>query len=327
VTGDVFGETSDVEIVVLVDNRADLLVRSSQGVKRYTHAPLLAEHGFAALVNLKAAGVGILWDAGISERGLIENMARMKIAPSMISKIALSHGHGDHTAALTNVLKAMDLRAALRKWPAGAPVAEMRRWAEGRSVPLVVHPAAFRERWRKQKDGRMVGPVLPAPRMEWEAAGAEVVLSEGPYRLAAGCWTSGIVPRRSFETTGISAQAFYREGNSFLPDRVEEDQAVVINVAGKGLVVLSGCAHSGIVNTVSHAQEISGVERVWAIIGGFHLARANAADIQRTVDEIKRLRPHLVAPTHCTGFQAMAAFAAQMPDAFAQGVVGTTYVF
>jgi 7,8-dihydropterin-6-yl-methyl-4-(beta-D-ribofuranosyl)aminobenzene 5'-phosphate synthase len=241
--------------------------------------------------------------------------------------IALSHGHGDHTAALTNVLRAMNLAPTSKKWAAGAPVGEMRAWAEGRRVPLVMHPAALHERWRKQKDGGLLGPLPAPPRLEWEAVGAQVVVSEGPHQLAPGCWTTGYVPRRSFESAGIPDGMLYRDGDVFLPDAIEDDQAIVINVRDKGLVVLAGCAHSGILNTVVHAREISGVRNVHALLGGFHLANAPATDIQRTIDDIKALRPVLVAPTHCTGFAAIAAFAAQMPDAFVQGVVGTLYQF
>jgi 7,8-dihydropterin-6-yl-methyl-4-(beta-D-ribofuranosyl)aminobenzene 5'-phosphate synthase len=319
--------TRDVAITVLVDNRADLIVESTDTVKYYTDTPLLAEHGFAALVDLKAAGIRILWDAGITPLTLLENMKRMQIAPATISKIALSHGHDDHTAGVADVVKAMDLHAKPRKWEAGARLEDIRRYAEGRRVPVVVHPAAFRERWDMQKDGARHGPVLPPSRREWQAAGAEVILSEGPYELGPGCWTSGAIPRVSFEKAGASKESAYRDGDAFIHDTIEEDQAIILNVQDKGLVILSGCAHSGIVNTVNYAREISGVERVWAILGGFHLARAKDEEIQRTVDVIKAVHPQLIVPSHCTGFRAMWQLAAQMPHEFVLGVVGATYLF
>ena len=322
-----FGATGDVAITVLVDNRADQLVRSTTAVKHYMDQPLLAEHGFAALVDLKAAGVRLLWDAGTTRVALLENLRRMEIDPATITGIALSHGHGDHIAAMTDVLQAMNPSVEPRKWEAGATPEEMLHWAEGRRVPLVAHPAAFRERWHLARDGTKYGPIPAPPRMQWEAAGAKVVLSEGPYRLGPGCWTTGTIPRRSFETIGRPADLAYREGDAFLHDDMEDDQAIIINVEGKGLVVLSGCAHSGIVNTVDYAREISGVERVWAILGGFHLGMAGDAEIRQTIDEVTGYRATLVAPTHCTGFRAMSLFAARMPDQFVYGVVGTTYLF
>jgi 7,8-dihydropterin-6-yl-methyl-4-(beta-D-ribofuranosyl)aminobenzene 5'-phosphate synthase len=92
-------------------------------------------------------------------------------------------------------------------------------------------------------------------------------------------------------------------------------------------VVLAGCAHSGIVNTVNYAREISGVERVHAVLGGFHLARASDEEIARTVAAIKEFKPVLIVPSHCTGFKAQCQFAREMPDQFVTGVVGATYLF
>jgi 7,8-dihydropterin-6-yl-methyl-4-(beta-D-ribofuranosyl)aminobenzene 5'-phosphate synthase len=331
--------TPTATITVLVDNRADLIVKSTDTVRRYTKEPLLAEHGFAALIELgdrsdrSDAGVRILWDAGMTHIALLENMRRMQIDPATIDVIALSHGHGDHTAAMTEVIKAMGVLPKPRKWEVDATLEEIREWTQGRRVPLVAHPAAFRERWGIGKDGSRYGPALPPPRAEWEAVGAQVILSEGPYQLGPGCWTTGFVPRLSFEEAGRSSTRAYREGDAFMPDDLEDDQAIVIHVGDerggqeKGLVVLAGCAHSGIVNTVRYARQISGVDRIRAIIGGFHLAPASDEEIERTIDEIAEMQPAMVVPSHCTGFKAICQFSRRMPDSFVLGVVGTTYLF
>jgi 7,8-dihydropterin-6-yl-methyl-4-(beta-D-ribofuranosyl)aminobenzene 5'-phosphate synthase len=228
---------------------------------------------------------------------------------------------------MTDVVQAIGAWPEGREWEAGATMDEIWEWSQVRRVPLVAHPAAFRERWAVRKDGTKYGPIQPPRRAEWEAAGAEVILSEGPYPLGPGCWTTGGVPRRSFEGGGKSSSRAYREGRRLLPDGLEDDQSIVLNVVGKGLVVLSGCAHAGIVNTVRYAQEISGVDKVWAILGGFHLAPVEDEGIQRTIDAIMELEPHMVVPSHCTGFRAMAEFARRMPDQFVLGAVGTTYLF
>jgi len=322
-----FGSTPNVAVVVLVDNHADLLTKSTDLVIRFQEKPLLAEHGFAALIELRDAGRLILWDSGISDITLLENIRRMKIDPTTIDIIALSHGHSDHTGSMTRIIQAMERRPSGRKWEKDATIAELLEWATGRPVPLVAHPAAFRERWSFADDGSKYGPTVASPMLEWQAAGAEIIQSEGPYRLGPGCWTTGTVPRRSFESAGRSGGRFYREGSAFLPDGLEDDQAIVINVAGKGLVIVAGCAHSGIVNTVLQAREISGVDRIHAILGGFHLAPAKDDEIQRTIDEIQKMAPAMVVPTHCTGFRATAAFAERMPEQFELGLVGTTYLF
>ena len=322
-----FGESEGARVVVLVDNLADLIMGSTDTVKRFTEKPLLAAHGFSALIDLSPSGPTILWDAGVTGLTVVENMQRMEIDPGTIDKIALSHSHPDHIAGVTAVLKAIDARPQPKKWEPDATMEQILSHINTPSVPLIAHPAVFRERWKIAKDGTKRGPFFPPPRGEWEAAGADIVLSEGPYQLGPGCWTTGLVPRLSFEESGRSATSAYRQGDTFLYDDIEDDQAVVINIEGKGLVVVAGCAHSGIVNTVNYAREISGVDRVWAIVGGLHLARAEEWEVQRTVDEIQKLELVMVVASHCTGFKAMCQFATRMPDQFVLGLVGTTYLF
>ena len=321
-----FGETHDIAITILVDNHADLLLKSSDTVKRLAGKPLLAEHGFAALVDLRAAGLRILCDAGLSRIALLENMAHMQIEPTSIDKIVLSHGHYDHVGAMTALLERMALAPRRRRWDAETPAETLRRYAAGGRMPLVAHPAAFRERWNISQDGAKDGPMI-VPRALWEALGAEIVLSEGPYPLGPGCWMTGAVPRLSFEHAGTPATRYYREGDVFHQDILDDDQAIVLNITGKGLVILSGCAHSGIINTVAHARRISGVERVWAVVGGFHLAPAGEDEIERTIDELEQIAPVMVVPTHCTGVKAVARFVERMPGAFVPCAVGTTFLF
>jgi 7,8-dihydropterin-6-yl-methyl-4-(beta-D-ribofuranosyl)aminobenzene 5'-phosphate synthase len=322
-----FGKTQDVSITVLVDNRADLLVKSTETVKRFADKPLLAEHGFAALVDLKAEGVRVLWDTGMTQTALPENLQRMSIDPRTIDVIALSHGHGDHTGGLAAVLAGMGRAPSPRRWEADATGDDVERWLAAQGTPVVVHPAAFRERWSVRPDGSKTGPVPAPPRAQWEALGARIVPCEGPYRLAPGCWTTGYVPRRSFEHAGRNAASHYRQDGTLLRDDVDDDQAIVINLMDKGLVIVSGCAHSGILNTVAYAQEISGVEKVHAVLGGFHLAPAGGDEIAQTVAAVKALHPALVMPTHCSGFAAAARFAEEMPGQFVLGTAGTTLLF
>lgn len=321
-----FAETSDVQITVLVDNVASLMARGTETVKRYREKPLLAEHGFAAFLHLKEARQQIIWDAGITETALLENAAKMGIDLSLVDAIALSHGHRDHAEALTGLLHLIVPRLEAREWQQDITPEEIEGWIESQRVPLVAHPACFRERWSIAPDGRRFGP-RRLPRAEWEAAGADIVETAEPYKLAPGCWTTGEIPRRSFERAGTSPRWVYRAGGQFIRDYVPDDQAIVINVRDKGLVILSGCAHSGVVNTVHHARHISGVDNIWAILGGFHLGRAEEDDIERTIDAITALEPRMVVPSHCTGWEATVRFAERMPGQFVQGTVGTTYLF
>lgn len=323
-----FGTVQSAAITILVDNYADLLLEANDAVKRFKDKPLIAEHGFSALVELNGGETRILWDTGISRFALVENLKTLKIEPNSIHQMALSHSHGDHTGAVGEFLRLLELRPQPRDWSSGSPMQEMSAAGSARRFPLVIHPAFLREGWGLKEDGSRMGPYLPPPVKEWEGLGAEVILSEGPHQLAPGCWTTGYVPRRSFEHSGRNpGRMQYRQGDAFLPDDIDDDQAIVINVQDKGLVVLSGCAHAGIVNTVSAARQISGVERVWAILGGFHLAVAKEDEREQTIDAIEGLQPQMIAPLHCSGFQATAEFSRRMQAAFVRGSVGTTFLF
>lgn len=321
------GSVDHASLTVLVDNKADLIVESSEQVKYFTDEPLLAEHGFSVLIQLEDLDRKILWDAGGSKVALKENMSRMKLDSASIAKIALSHGHPDHYAAMTDLIIDMDLLPEDKEWDASVNSIEIEEWLEISRIPIVAHPAAFRERWWEKDDGTMVGPFLAPSTQEWEAAGAKLVLSEDPYKLNPGCWTTGFIPRNSFEESGRSKKARYRNGSDFLPDDVEDDQAIVINVEGKGLIVLAGCAHSGIVNTVNHAKNFFEIDSIYAVMGGFHLARASDDEIEQTIGYIRDINPSFIIPSHCTGFNAISRFAQELPDQFIEGVVGTTYLF
>jgi 7,8-dihydropterin-6-yl-methyl-4-(beta-D-ribofuranosyl)aminobenzene 5'-phosphate synthase len=320
------GSVRQASITILVDNKADLIVESSARVKYFTDVPLLAEHGFSALIQLDRSEKRILWDAGVSRVALIENLRRMKLDVASIGAIALSHGHDDHYAAMTDLLAEMAPLPVEKEWDTPPNGKQVEEWMGASRIPIVAHPAAFRERWWQKEDGTLVGPIWPAPATAWQALGAEIVLSEGPRQLAPGCWTTGYIPRTGFEMAGRAKKRLYRRGSQLLPDDLEDDQAIVIRVEGKGLVVLSGCAHSGILNAIAQARNISGVEEVYAVIGGFHLATASDQHIAKTVDEMQALGPHLVVPCHCTGLKAVCRFAQEMRDQFIEGVVGATYL-
>lgn len=123
-----FGQTRDVEITVLVDNSANLLVESKEAVRRSDGGALLAEHGFAALIDLKAAGMRILWDAGLTEIALLENARRMEVDLACIDAIALSHGHGDHYAGLTRVLGMAATPPVQREWEGEITATAVEDW-------------------------------------------------------------------------------------------------------------------------------------------------------------------------------------------------------
>lgn len=324
-----FGEVSKISVTALVDNMTDMLLSSTETVKRYTQEsgePLLAEHGLSFLVDVEDQETKILMDAGITQITLMENMRRMGIDPKTIDQIVLSHGHPDHIMSMTKVIKEIAGTPKPQNWDEHTTNEAIQNWMQQQKVPVICHSAALRERWKVFPNGTKYGPMI-TPISEWEAAGASVVKSDQPYMLHKGVWTTGGVPRETFEKAGTPSIFAYRDEEGFHRDFVDDDQAIIANVKNKGLVIIAGCAHAGILNTINLAMEISGVNRVYAIIGGFHLISSTREEIQETIDEVKALSPHIVVPTHCTGFPAIVQFATQMPEQFVLGVVGTTYQF
>jgi 7,8-dihydropterin-6-yl-methyl-4-(beta-D-ribofuranosyl)aminobenzene 5'-phosphate synthase len=316
-----------VSLTVLVENKADLIVESSDTVEYFRDEPLLAEHGFSVLIRLGSEERTILWDAGVTSIAMMENIRRMGIDVSSIEAIAISHGHRDHYAAITALLMEMNRLPEPKEWGSTIKADEIEAWWDEYRIPIIVHPAALRERWVVNDDGNWVGPFFPPPEQVWRALGAAIVVSEEPYQLDDGCWTTGYVPRTSFEEVRRPKTLHYRVGSEFIPDDLDEDQAILIEIKDKGLIVLSGCAHAGIVNTVEHARKISGTETILAVIGGFHLARANEDEIEQTIRFFKDINPNIIVPCHCTGLNAISRFAQEFPSQFIEGVVGATYSF
>jgi 7,8-dihydropterin-6-yl-methyl-4-(beta-D-ribofuranosyl)aminobenzene 5'-phosphate synthase len=217
--------------------------------------------------------------------------------------VVLSHGHFDHTGGLASVFS-------------GA----------GHQVPLVVHPDAFLQRRMNGPKGIAELPQLDA--IALKKAGADILKRTGPSTLAAGhLLVTGEVVRKTAFETGMPGMEMFVDG-AWVPDPIRDDQAIVINVRDKGLVVLSGCAHAGIVNTVDYARKITGVDHVHAVLGGFHLTGpAFAPRIQPTIEGMQRIDPDYVVPMHCTGWDAINRFMGAMPKKCILNTVGTTYVF
>ena len=115
--------------------------------------------------------------------------------------------------------------------------------------------------------------------------------------------------------------------DDWIPDPFHDDQGLAIHVKNKGLVVIGGCSHAGIINTIKHFQTLTGVNKIHAVLGGFHLSGQNEKIIGPTVEEMKALDPDYVVPMHCTGWKAINTFAAEMPGQFILNSVGTTYIF
>jgi 7,8-dihydropterin-6-yl-methyl-4-(beta-D-ribofuranosyl)aminobenzene 5'-phosphate synthase len=266
--------------------------------------PFVGGHGLAMLVRVTRNGLtrSLLFDAGGSPDGLMHNLDCLELSPRDWNCIVLSHGHWDHTLGLIGLHKRL-----------------------GRlSFPLTLHPDAYLKRAVVSPNGE-VRRLVPLSRQGLRDAGLELLESEQPSFVVEGmALVTGQVARTNDFESGWPAHHAERDGVLQPDPLICDDQGLVINLRGKGLVVLSGCGHAGIVNTVHHAQAITGIRQVHAVIGGFHLGPTFFHDrIQRVVDALVALDPAIIAPAHCTGYRAAFAVYRQRPDAFVQNTVGT----
>lgn len=176
----------------------------------------------------------------------------------------------------------------------------------------------------RRPDGK-VGSLLALKKEDIEGLGlVKIVKVKTPIPIVPGAFLSGKIERIT-DYEQIPPVFVAKSGEQFVQEDFIGEQAIVLNAKGKGLVVLSGCAHRGIVNTIKHAQKMTGIEKVHAIIGGFHLTGAKPELIQKTIADMKTIRPDYIVPTHCTGFEAISAFAREMPDQFILNTAGTRY--
>ena len=267
---------------------------------------LRAEHGFSMLVTIRKGEErsNIVFDAGMTPDTMAGNMRRLGIDPTAVEVVVLSHGHSDHTTGLDGFVRAV-----------GRP-----------NIPIVVHPLLWTRR-RLAIPG--IEPIeLPTmSRHALEGAGFEIVEARTPSLLFEG---SVLITGEVARTTAFETGMPFHEGNFGQGWEVDplvlDDQALVLHLRDGGLVVLTGCGHAGIVNIVRYAQRLTGVERVHAVFGGFHLSGPLFAPIvQPTVDALAELAPDVVVPAHCTGWNAAHAIATRLPDAFIQNSVGTRY--
>ena len=313
----------EVAITTLVDNTFDALLPGGDGVERAgfgaatveapqfeggrTAAGLVAEHGFSALLTVRRGGrtSRLLFDTGVSPDGMAANAERLEVDFSDLQGVVLSHGHFDHAGGF-------------------AGLARLRR---GHGLPLTVHPAVWtRRRLALPGQEPVEMPTLSPGALARE--GFEVVERRHPSLLVdRSVLITGEVDRTTDYERGMPPAHQAWTGHGWEHDaEVIDDQAVIIHVRGRGLVVLTGCGHSGVVNIVRHAMRLTGVDRVCAVVGGFHLGGPWFEPIiGPTVAALTELAPDLIVPGHCTGWRAQHALAATLPDAWVAGSSGTTY--
>ncbi|MCD6373510.1 MAG: MBL fold metallo-hydrolase [Thermococcus sp.] len=237
---------------------------------------LIGGHGFSALVEHE--GTRVLIDAGTDGKVLLNNMDALGIEPGSIDYLFITHGHYDHTGGLKALL-------------------------EARSEPLkiIAHPAIFRRRIALKPRRREIG--IPFAREELEELGAEFVLRKEPFEFAPGLWSSGEIPRRTWDRV----VGYVEEGGRLIRDLVPDDMALIIDL-GDSAAVITGCGHSGVLNIVWHAEDVLG-KPVRELIGGFHLGGAKKEFLN---DIVERIDAERLYAGHCTGLNEYAFLKARL---------------
>jgi 7,8-dihydropterin-6-yl-methyl-4-(beta-D-ribofuranosyl)aminobenzene 5'-phosphate synthase len=304
-----------VVVTVVTDNLADATRPSSKVAKRPAggkspvESAMHAEHGLAFYVEttVESRPHAFMFDFGTQAPGLQRNMDFLKIDFRKIEAMAISHDHWDHEAALVELLQAK--RAEL---------------ANG--IPLYLGQGFFAGTYAKRATGE-VQMLSVLSRDDIEKLGlVRIVEVRTPTAIVPGAWLTGPVPQIT-DYERVPPNFLAKKGDQFVQEEFVGEQSVVMNVRGKGLVIVSACSHRGIVNIVQHAQRMTGVDKVHAIIGGLHLTGAKPELIARTVADLKTVKPDWIVPTHCTGFEAATVFAREMPEQFILNTAGTRYTF
>jgi 7,8-dihydropterin-6-yl-methyl-4-(beta-D-ribofuranosyl)aminobenzene 5'-phosphate synthase len=303
---------SRVEIVSLMDNSADFLSsptrKEAHGFWQWnrSHKEMpIAEHGFSMLIRVFSGqdSCSILFDAGVSPNGVVENAARMQIDLGEVSYVVLSHGHYDHFGGLKQAIKAINKQ----------------------TLQVIAHENMMKRRGTANSKGE-IRVYSALPKIE-DLSPAKFVYNKEQLLIAKdlACVT-GEIPRKTGFETGLMQNRIFSDG-AWQPDHlIIDDRALVLMVKGKGLVVISGCAHAGIINTIKYAQEITGIREVYAVLGGFHLAgREFEKRIKPTIEELRQINPAIIGAGHCTGWRALNAIWEAFPEAFVFNSVGTFY--
>lgn len=306
-------EAERIVITVIADNLADATRPSVKIAKRPAggatpvDAAMHAEHGLAFHVETVVDGKShaFLFDFGTQAQGVKRNIDFLKLDFRRIEAMAISHDHWDHEAAFIELMQA-------------------KRDEMAKSVPLYLGEGFFAGTYAKRPTGQFQ-KLSVLNRAEVEKLGfVRIVEVTGPTSIVPGAYLTGRVEQVT-DYEKVPANFLAKKDDEFVQEQFVGEQAVVMNAKGKGLVVLTSCAHRGVVNTVMHAQKMTGIDKVHAIIGGLHLTNAKPELIARTVADVKAMRPDFIVPTHCSGFEAMNVFAREMPDQFILNTAGTQY--
>lgn len=257
-------------------------------------AGTLGEHGFASLIE--TGDQSLLFDTGQGET-LLHNAQRMNRNLHNVHTVALSHGHYDHAGGLYPLLRNFGKK------------------------DVYAHHGIFSSRYRLKDDRSCLSIGMPYQQDFLEGLGARFIFNSGWSEILPGIFLTGEVPRSNDFETGD--KGLYCDISGCCPDTHPDDQSLVIR-SEKGLILLLGCCHSGIINTMEYACSQSGINDVYAVIGGMHLNYSSKEQQEKTIHLLKRFGIRKIVGSHCTGFSASARLTLELPGIFQPGQVGFT---
>jgi 7,8-dihydropterin-6-yl-methyl-4-(beta-D-ribofuranosyl)aminobenzene 5'-phosphate synthase len=277
----------EFRITTLVDNSVSL-----------RGGGLIGEHGLSLYIETEDKK--ILFDTG-QNMALSHNAGMLKIDLNRIDAVVISHGHYDHTGGLKHLLE------------------------KSTAFSLYAHPDIFDDKLRTRKSGAFKKIGIPLDKDILDRADVQMHLSKDAAEIVPGVFTTGEIPQQNdFES--IESQFFVNRGGEIIPDPLADDQAVILDTR-KGLVVLLGCSHRGVINTLTHVEKLFPEKKIHAIIGGLHLGKASDAKLQKIGDHLSGFELEKIGLSHCTGAKAMLALFERFKDKVFINSVGTVKVF
>ncbi len=312
----------------MTNNTTDILQQTDPKFKGKVIQPMrkavnaIAEHGLA--MSIEANGANILYDFGGLGFAILKNFEVLQIDPKIFRKTVLSHGHFDHFGSLMKLLPLLGPAKEIIV----SPDIYKQKIAYLGSPGEIMDASALKQNYEAFKKANKIQelPGISKALLQKLVTDNKQTLVETrtPVKLASAIWTSGEIELA--DRSEMTPNLFLKVDKTTFEDETFRDEiAIYIKVKDKGLVVLTGCGHSGIINTIKQGQKLSGEDRIYAVIGGFHLQLSSDEHLEKVLDYFNKIDPDIICGMHCTGFNFNTKLLAKMSDKATLGVVGTTF--